>query len=499
MAGMTTATGTRPHVLSWRSRTVRGFALLLALTLATRLVWGWACQRILARQLDEQRRRGWPARLEDIQFAAVADEQNAAVAYANAAAAQVPGVDSPASSILEYPDFPPYPLAWTQLAEASEKAHGKVFALSRKARAMSAVQMRTALSINALMATKLPYNAGRQLANTLGDGALYAHVTGDDAEAIERIEDVLGEARVMRADPTLIGQLVATGIEALAVYRIQVIAPGLRFTQRPELRQPVKRLIAELLDERLAVDGMRQSLIVEGIWTQDLRLGMGKQTWAIRPLAALAAARDGRRAAALVEAVEQPSKPAAVRVMEQEPALREFNLNLQRILQSQGGLTRPSRWFEAGGLGYDRIVETHMRILSDRRVAAVSLAANLYRTDRGDSPARLEDLVPKYLPAVPKDPYYDDRALGYAIFPDRRPDGAARPMVWFDCGPVTDYILPEPMFGFHIDNRPGKTNRDGIRQYRDLSRFAAPATTAPSSQAVDDQDEKADAPRDDAQ
>ena len=54
---------------------------------------------------------------------------------------------------------------------------------------------------------------------------------------------------------------------------------------------------------------------------------------------------------------------------------------------------------------YDRAIQTHFKLLTDRRAAAIELALRLYRLDHwGHLPAALQELVPQYLPYVPFDP-----------------------------------------------------------------------------------------------
>jgi hypothetical protein len=52
----------------------------------------------------------------------------------------------------------------------------------------------------------------------------------------------------------------------------------------------------------------------------------------------------------------------------------------------------------------DRVIKTHFRVLTERRLAATALALRLYQVDHGGArPQRLEELTPAYLPAVPLD------------------------------------------------------------------------------------------------
>ena len=62
--------------------------------------------------------------------------------------------------------------------------------------------------------------------------------------------------------------------------------------------------------------------------------------------------------------------------------------------------------------------------LTHRRLAAAALAVRWYAVEHdGRLPASLEELVPRYLPAVPLDPMAKGRPLGYSPDP-------ARPMVY---------------------------------------------------------------------
>ena len=63
----------------------------------------------------------------------------------------------------------------------------------------------------------------------------------------------------------------------------------------------------------------------------------------------------------------------------------------------------------------NRALMLHYRSLAMRRMTGVALAIRLYQLDAGGRrPETLDELVPKYLLAVPADPFADDgRGLGY--------------------------------------------------------------------------------------
>ena len=54
---------------------------------------------------------------------------------------------------------------------------------------------------------------------------------------------------------------------------------------------------------------------------------------------------------------------------------------------------RYSRWF-GSDVHLDRYLETSFRVTGERRMAAVSLAAQLFRADHARWPSTLDELVP---------------------------------------------------------------------------------------------------------
>jgi len=74
---------------------------------------------------------------------------------------------------------------------------------------------------------------------------------------------------------------------------------------------------------------------------------------------------------------------------------------------------------------YDVELQRHFECASARRLAATVLAVRWYACDHGGQlPARLDDLVPAYLPSVPADPFAETNA------PIRYLNHPARPAVY---------------------------------------------------------------------
>ena len=467
-----------------RRRPLLSFVLLLLACVAgMRLWWGWYTGRQLAAQQAQIRARGEPVEPAEFVRDPLPPAENALVVLTRAAALD-PGM-SPANSSLEYAPYPPFGAAWEGAAAVSESRNAAVFPLARRARALPRAQLNASYA-SPMFATLLPaLNTSRKLANTLGDGALYQHlVAGNDAEAVERLRDVLHLARSLHQDDCQVSQLVAIGITALAVDRTQVIAPGLG-ADVPATRRSIEGLIAELLDDRPSREGLRRALVFERVALADAMAWQSEGTWAIRPLAQREMVRTNADAAVFTAAAEQPNAAAAARVLATLPPRRdEPKRPFGGPLRDETQAPRYSRWFSTGRWAGDRFIAMHYRLVADRRAAAVSLAAQLYRADHGGRwPQRLEELVPRYLPALPLDPYFDDgRPLGYVVKRGAPPGGSDRPLVYFDPledndafpgGVVHDEsaIDAEPMYGWHHDPRD-RIPRVIVRQYRDLARWS---------------------------
>jgi hypothetical protein len=68
---------------------------------------------------------------------------------------------------------------------------------------------------------------------------------------------------------------------------------------------------------------------------------------------------------------------------------------------------------------FDNAIRTHFQTLAGRRMAAVALAVRWYTVEHDGKPPRtLDELVPKYLPYVPADPFAPGGApLRYRVGP----------------------------------------------------------------------------------
>src|SRR5438105_3898856 len=196
-------------------------------------------------------------------------------------------------------------------------------------------------------------------------GAHYAHATGNDSEAVDRIFDLLHVARSLRHDPTLVAQLVAMGIDALAFSTIQTIAPGLHLTSAERTdraaRRRIQQLIGDLMDESQDWTGFRMSLLAEGPWIAETRRSAAQGVWFIAPLATMDAVRFHRNLDIVLEATHLPNKPQVQSVL--------AKCRIEDLTKLP--LPRYSRWFTSGSGDFSRSFQAHFRILAERRVTAV--------------------------------------------------------------------------------------------------------------------------------
>jgi len=163
---------------------------------------------------------------------------------------------SPAASPLAYADYPPYPAEWTRLETASYAYNAPARALVREARSRTIANW----PVLHLQGGKLDvsYLHGcRNLTNEVGDAALFQHLHGDDAEAMESLRDAMHLADLLDSPKTatMIEPLVAEGLRMAVAYRLEVITSDVALTNDPADAKNLqistaKALIRELFDNK---------------------------------------------------------------------------------------------------------------------------------------------------------------------------------------------------------------------------------------------------------
>ena len=493
-------TGADPPRFWWLKRGGVGTFLLLVALTAVRLVWGWESQRRLERILDPVVARGEPLRVSQLEQPKLDDKVNGLAYLRNAAGAVNRGAWSPSNTGMNFDAaYTPYSPNWHAVAGPSVAANAKVFPLARQARAQDKFDFGVTFATPAVVTSPGPLDPLRILANTLRDSAEWAHEMGDDAAALETIRDMRHESVALWSQPFIIDELVGIGIDQSANAMILEIAPGLRIIDgaappppvsatagpfppaaplsapRGVTRANVHRLIDELLDDIAANQGMNRALAGERVVHLDAAEHVARFAPVLRPMFELDAVRMLEVDAILEDAASKPDWPAASAVMVRAPVWPTTAPSAGRRQPIDHTRTLGSNLVSLSGLS--RAIEHILRARAERRMAAVSLAAQLYRADTGRWPVSLNALVPRYLPSLPFDPMSKHpEPLRYLLSRGALPGGRDRPVVYsagangvFDTKDASS-LPPGPTYSW---------NR-GPDEWRDLERWK-PAATQPTT------------------
>ncbi len=394
----------------WLKRFAIGGTAAVLLLAGIWCLWFWYAQRTLDREVAKLRAAGRPVSREDLCTRRLPDGQNALIPLRQAMNSS-PTVDVPASSAMSFREELPYPPAWHAMMNKAYPAYAGIYPLVRQARLIGQVDHGPFPPTGPILMLAGPrFSQYRQLANVLGDTALYYHFRGEDAAALETISDLLFLSDATAEYPFLMAKLVGHGIRAVAANRLLVIATDIRISSAddratsmlagPASRGQAQSLIKTLLHDEVIGQSYASALYEEGVFSLDMINAYNLHI--LRPAHMLAVA----------QALAMEDSRGSV--------IREQSLPTTALRNAQ---KRPwaIRFFGVGASSRLEIISFRGRMY--QRVAAISLATALYRADHGTYPRALNELVPAYLPAVPVDPMSASGApFGYMIVADgRRP------------------------------------------------------------------------------
>jgi hypothetical protein len=252
--------------------------------------------------------------------------------------------------------------------------------------------------------------------------ARYYHQTGDDRRALLCVRHLLCLGEIVGRPRD--GYFKAIGTFQTAARTILQVAPGLRIGTEagaiPE--EDVRALIASMLDE----SGARPALIRQFEYQRSLLIDDSE------------ACANGRfpKTTRLTTILHEPWARWVLKPMIQSDTslmLRQADQVIVAAGVADDVPTLLSIAPEAGGLRvlreenpylhlwavtcwprYEEHVRQHFQTVAERRMAATALALRAYSIMHGDEfPARLDALIPEWLPAVPGDPMAHERSLTY--------------------------------------------------------------------------------------
>ncbi|GAB4385128.1 MAG: hypothetical protein Kow0022_09870 [Phycisphaerales bacterium] len=282
----------------------------------------------------------------------------------------------------------------------------------------------------------------RRFAQTLSVDVFIAAEDGDSARAADDLRAMLGLARHSCESQTIIGYLVAIGIESIAMERLaQVLTsePGLFSpAQLAELQEAFMTIgrpgpappegltrlrIAWTLERQAFYDVVQRTYSDDGhgdghLTVQGLRVFQeildvsGSSRPEVPGLSAVYLAASRRE---LLEEydrlMDRMEQAAAARPWNRGDAIAAFDEEVERLRSEPWRRRRYSLiWLLMPSMGN---VVRQADLADARRDAAITiLALARHRADRGHYPQTLAELVPDYLPALPLDPV-DGQVMRY--------------------------------------------------------------------------------------
>jgi hypothetical protein len=396
----------------WGRRFAWGFLILVVAALLGHGIWSLVESAKLSAQIAAIRSGGQPLLPEDFGSANVDSPDNAVIDL-TAAGAMLQRQDQ------TWKDFENLELGLPLRPEEMKLIEAIAIrskpALDRLAQAENKSIRKWPIDVSDpsnIIQTLLPdLSAIRGLANVLADSALLEHQRGDDQAALQNLQRIFLISRILERNPTLVGHLVCIGCQALAAQRLADISSDLRVGPGAKDASPeqVQQMITTLLEEKSLRDGyvwsMQGERMLELTMVQNILAGAPmtnastpsgeKPTgwspitrYAARPLIYHNARIILDQMGKIIALSDAPDWPAADRRV---PPAVSGPLPLTFLAQ----ILTP-------GLG--RAVETQFRLITEQHLAATLLALRLYAIDHdGQLPAKLDELVPRYLPAVPTD------------------------------------------------------------------------------------------------
>ena len=246
--------------------------------------------------------------------------------------------------------------------------------------------------------------------------ALLAHSRGDDAAAVEYLRDILFAATAVGEQPAVASSNAARNLRRLAYDGVCQIAPRLNAGTSPATAAQLASLMTDLQDEATQTRQLVRAMHGDRLWVlgtdrqlaeQMIPLDMGwpasntnfvQRTtgFVVLPRVRLTALGDARFLTVVAGHIGRGDLRAAYNASTAHPRPRDVSL-FYPVAQAE----HLSNLFAVNSA-----MDMQLRVLTDRRAAVTVLAIRLYSLDHGSRrPAKLDELVPRYLPAVPIDPF----------------------------------------------------------------------------------------------
>lgn len=385
----------------WLKRAALGFGLLLVMLSALRFWWGHEAQRRIEAAAREAHARGEPSYPEDYRQAPVPDADNAAAPIE--AALQKLAAHAIGMGMNMHPFF-----GWETLNDGSAEHpmpedlnslkstieyHQAELRLVRLARGRPDAAFTWP---PALVVVQSGYCA--LLGQILITAANYHHATANDRESVEYVRDALMLTSTLKHAP-YVSHRDLLMIDVDTVDFLKRIALELSISESSgngASAGAVRSMIAALLDDRAMPAYARGPLVDDFYITWPVMVD-GAAVRLFDPIDEFDRAR--------VEEVELADRQATYEATFQAARAKWKDYPSDDNQSALGKPAHPltkSLTINPPELSFGG----YYKVLTERRVVAVMLAIQLYKFDHQNRlPASLSDLVPTYLPAVPRDPF----------------------------------------------------------------------------------------------
>lgn len=445
----------------WRG--VKQLAVLLLIvaiaTVAIWIAWQQIAKHRYTAALARLRATGEPIYLTDFRRPNVAAVDNAATYWRKAIAALSPTAYCPSESQLNYSPAPPYPPAWQKIEDAAMKADAAAIRLAELAAIRQAVNWGPPPK-SPYMLSLLPIGWGpyRAAAEELGDAAINAHLHGHDREATHRIATLLRLADDLDQIHTgVIGYLVSFALRSVAFERLEIIAGDIKIGEGGVAPAQLEQLVLRLIGSTSNTNVFFNSLLAERAMDVNLAIWMRQQARILGPMFKLDLAHRITYFDTALAIAKAPNFPVV------QALFKRTRFGSYHSHSTHGSYKAP---YLNENLDLYRI---KWRGRAERRMVATIVALHLYEHDHHRWPASLAELVPKYLPAVPADPFSAaGKPIGYVVL--TAPHSLVlRAMVYVDpslAKPTPPPPPPTPCIGWDSSTKG--------RQWRDVAAWQLP-------------------------
>ncbi len=254
----------------------------------------------------------------------------------------------------------------------------------------------------------------KDLGSLLAIAAIDKFDRGDHEEAIGLLRAMfrLGKHRLV-GPGSMVMELTGVSIAARTPTCVERFADGLKIASSPDgshrgavSNEQIEEFIFELLEDEPWKNALRATLAMDRAFMIECGQALAKGQDVgnlspkaerifvpfLRPVALLNVARATEYENALVQNAEESTYSD---FWKGAPDIEDFMVGeLNEVLPANLLVPR-----------FARFVQLNFFLHAERRMAAITLAMRLYELENGQLPDELDDLVPKYLPSIPLDPF----------------------------------------------------------------------------------------------